>query len=58
MVDEELKELRAGEVPDDLPHLYVSAVTGEGLTELKDLLYQKIIANREDYDGVQQSLED
>lgn len=42
-VDEELKELRAGEVPTDLPHLYVSAVTGEGLTELKDLLYRLIL---------------
>lgn len=58
MVDEELKRLRAGEVPDDLPHLYVSAITGEGVTRLKDLLYTMIIERREDYDGVQVSMEE
>ncbi len=47
MVDEELKQLRKGEIPADLLSLYVSAVTGEGLTELKDLLYGLIIEQRE-----------
>ena len=58
LVDEELKELRAGEVPDDLPHLYISAVTGEGITELKDVLYRLIIEQRELYDGVQEAMEE
>ncbi|MEO0733567.1 MAG: GTPase ObgE [Bacteroidota bacterium] len=58
MVDEELKELRADEIPDDLPHLYVSAVTQEGISELKDMLYQRIIAQREDYDGRQIAMEE
>ncbi|THH39989.1 GTPase ObgE [Neolewinella litorea] len=58
MVDEELKRLRAGEIPDDLPHLYVSAITGEGITHLKDLLYKMIIEEREYYDGVQLSMEE
>jgi GTP-binding protein len=35
MVDEELKEMRAGEIPADLPHLYLSAVTGEGIPGIK-----------------------
>ena len=52
LVDEELKEMRANEVPDDLPHLYISAVTGEGITELKDELYRFIIERRESFDGV------
>ena len=57
-VDEELKRLRAHEVPADLPSVYISAVTGEGLTALKDLLYQMIISRREDYDGGQRSMEE
>ena len=56
-VDEELKQLREDEVPTDLPHLYVSAVTGEGITELKDMLYREIIAKRESRDGVGEALE-
>ena len=58
MVDEELKRLRAHEVPADLPSVYISSVTGEGLTALKDLLYQMIISRREEYDGSQQSMEE
>ncbi len=58
MVDEELKRLRADEVPSDLPSIYISAVTGEGMTALKDLLYEMIISNRENYDGLQQSMEE
>jgi GTP-binding protein len=57
MVDEELKELRAHEIPTELPHLYISSVTGEGIPQLKDLLYGMIIAGRGDYDGVQRAME-
>ncbi len=39
LVDEGLKELISAEMPDDLPHLYFSAVTGEGLDALKDALW-------------------
>lgn len=48
MVDEELKELRAGEIPTDLPHRYVSGITLEGIPELKDLLYAMVIEGRGD----------
>ena len=58
MVDEELKELREDEVPDDLPHIYLSSVTGEGITELKDLLYRLIIEQRELHDGRQRAMEE
>ena len=58
MVDEELKEMRAGEIPTDVRHLYVSSITGEGITELKDLLYEKVIAGREGYDGRQIAMEE
>ncbi|MBC6994231.1 GTPase ObgE [Neolewinella lacunae] len=58
LVDEELKRMRQHEIPTDLPHRYISAVTGEGITELKDLLYQLIISQREAYDGQQVAMEE
>ncbi|MFT4752268.1 MAG: GTP-binding protein, partial [Neolewinella sp.] len=58
LVDDELKEMRKNEIPHGIPHIYISAVTGEGLTVLKDMLYKMIIASREDYDGQQFSMEE
>ncbi len=40
MLDEELKEAIRKELPADIPHLFISSVTGKGLTELKDLLWK------------------
>ncbi|NJC27255.1 GTPase ObgE [Neolewinella antarctica] len=57
MVDEELKQLRKEEIPTDLQHLYISSITGEGITELKDLLYEKVIAEREDGDDQKMAME-
>ncbi|MDE6811420.1 MAG: GTPase ObgE, partial [Muribaculaceae bacterium] len=42
MLDDELREEIAKELPDDLPALFISAVTGQGLTELKDILWREI----------------
>lgn len=42
LVDEELKSLISAEFPSNLNHLYFSAVTGEGLTELKDELWKML----------------
>ena len=42
----------------DLPHLYISAVTGEGITELKDLLYGLIIEQREISEGLLSAMEE
>lgn len=58
MIDEDLKVMRKGEVPEGIPYLYISAITGEGITELKDRLYEMIISNREAYDGEQVSMEE
>ena len=41
MLDDELREAIAQELPDDLPTVFISSVTGQGLTELKDLLGAK-----------------
>ncbi len=40
MLDDELKEAIRKELPANVPHLFISSVTGQGLTELKDLLWK------------------
>jgi GTP-binding protein len=42
MLDEELKTAIAKELPAGVPHIFISSVTGQGLTELKDLLWQAL----------------
>lgn len=44
MLDEELKESIALELPTGLPHVFFSSVTGQGLTALKDLLWEALNA--------------
>ena len=39
MLDDELKAAIEKELPEDIPHLFLSSVTNKGLTELKDLLW-------------------
>lgn len=39
MLDEELKEQIARELPENIPHIFISSLTNSGLTELKDLLW-------------------
>lgn len=46
LLDDELKEAIAGELPDDLPHVFISAVTGEGIDQLKDVLWSAITDDR------------
>ncbi len=42
LLDDELREAIAAELPEDLPSLFISAVTGQGIPELKDLLWREI----------------
>lgn len=42
MLDDELREAIAAELPDDIPAVFISAVTGQGLPELKDILWREI----------------
>ena len=46
LLDEELREEISKELPEGIPTVFISAVTGQGLTELKDLLWREI--NSED----------
>lgn len=50
MLDDELRDEIAATLPDDCPTVFISAVTGQGLTELKDLLWREITSdsNRND----------
>jgi len=40
MLDDELKAEILLDLPDDIPHLFISSVVQQGLTELKDLLWE------------------
>ena len=42
MLDDELIEEMRQHLPDDLPAVFISSVSGTGLTELKDLLWRTI----------------
>ncbi len=44
MLDEELKQAIAKELPKSIPHIFISSVTGDGLMQLKDLLWETLNA--------------
>jgi GTP-binding protein len=42
MLDEQLKEEIAATLPDDVPHVFISSFTQEGIKELKDMLWSAL----------------
>ena len=46
MLDDELRAEIEKTLPDDVPHVFISAVTGYGITELKDMLWAAITDER------------
>lgn len=42
LLDEELMEMLREDLPNDLPVIFISAVTGHNITELKDLLWTEL----------------
>lgn len=44
MLDDELKEAISKELPKKIPHVFISSVTGQGLSQLKDLLWNTLNA--------------
>lgn len=42
MLDKELRIAIGKELPEKIPHVFISSVTGEGLAELKDLLWNTL----------------
>lgn len=49
LLDEELKELIIPELPKKVPYLFISAVAQQGITELKDRIWEML--NREEVEG-------
>lgn len=39
LLDDELVEMLSADLPDDLPHVFISAVANQGMQELKDILW-------------------
>ncbi|MBK7098654.1 MAG: GTPase ObgE [Sphingobacteriales bacterium] len=42
MLDDELKAAISKEMPENIPHLFISSVTNSGITELKDALWKAL----------------
>jgi len=42
LLDDELIEMLHEELPKDLPVVFISSITGKGITELKDLLWEEL----------------
>jgi len=42
MLDDELKAAIVKELPEKVPHVFISSLTNTGLVELKDLLWQTL----------------
>jgi GTP-binding protein len=51
MLDDELREALAEELPEGVPALFISSVAMQGITELKDLLWKEL--NRETFHEVE-----
>jgi len=45
LIDEELKSMLEEELPTDIPYIFFSSVSQQGLTELKDLIWTSINAD-------------
>lgn len=45
MLDDELKAAVEKDLPEKIPHVFISSVTGKGLPELKDLLWKTLNSN-------------
>lgn len=42
LIDDELKEMIKSEIPEDVTSIFISSITTQGITELKDLLWTTI----------------
>ena len=51
MLDDELIEALSEELPEGIPHVFISSITGKGITELKDLLWKEL--NKETFQEVE-----
>lgn len=52
LLDDELIEMLRETTPDDIPVVFISAVTGQGLNELKDILWKELNSESNKIQGV------
>lgn len=52
LLDDELIEMLRETTPDDIPVVFISAVTGQGLNELKDVLWKELNSESNKIQGV------
>lgn len=52
LLDDELIEMLKETTPDDIPVVFISAVTGQGLNELKDILWKELNSESNKIQGV------
>lgn len=46
LIDQELMDMLEGSLPDDLPHVFISGVSGLGLQQLKDILWKELSSEK------------
>ena len=51
MLDDELIEALSEDLPEGIPHVFISSITQQGITELKDLLWKEL--NKETFHEVE-----
>ena len=52
LLDDELCEMLRETLPDDLPVVFISSVTGQGISELKDILWRELNAESNKLAGI------
>ena len=55
LLDQELMDMLAEELPKDVPHVFISAVAGLGIQELKDLLWKELNSESNKLQAIAQS---
>lgn len=58
MLDDELKAAIAAELPEDVPHVFISSVTQSGLKELKDILWDALTSEENLHHGEEEEEEE
>jgi GTP-binding protein len=48
LIDEDLQEMLAPDIPTGIPHIFISAVTGLNLVKLKDMLWKQLTTEEEE----------
>jgi len=46
LIDQELMDMLEDSLPDDLPHVFISGVSGLGLQQLKDILWKELSSEK------------